>query len=102
MSRSDFTTDAIFRKSAEALLERLLNQLDEVDYDELPAVANLETASSGTEIHEGVANNTYFDWELGDEAATAKALESAAKVVKLTVRNNRLIPNATKVCFSRI
>ena len=34
MSRSDFTTDAIFRKSAEALLERLLIQLDEVDFDE--------------------------------------------------------------------
>ena len=34
MNHSDFTTDAIFRKSAEALLERLLSQLDEVDYDE--------------------------------------------------------------------
>ena len=34
MNRSDFTTDAVFRKSAEELLERLLNQLDEVDYDE--------------------------------------------------------------------
>ena len=70
------------------------SELVEVDYDELPAVANLETASSGAEIHEGMAENRYFDWELGDEAETDKALKSAAKVVKLTVRNNRLIPNA--------
>tara|TARA_B100000683_G_C12163886_1_gene421280 strand:+ start:133 stop:468 length:336 start_codon:yes stop_codon:yes gene_type:complete len=34
MSRSDFTTDAIFRKNAEVLLERLLEQLDEIDYDD--------------------------------------------------------------------
>ena len=34
MSRSDFTNDSIFRKESEALLERLLQQLDEIDYDE--------------------------------------------------------------------
>ncbi|MEK9744633.1 MAG: xanthine dehydrogenase family protein molybdopterin-binding subunit, partial [Candidatus Puniceispirillum sp.] len=65
----------------------------EVAYDQLPPVVDLASAASGAEIHDGMANNTYFDWELGDEAATAAALESAAKVVNLTVRNNRLIPN---------
>ena len=34
MSRSDFASDAIFRKEAEELLEHLLQQLDEIDYDE--------------------------------------------------------------------
>ena len=90
-----FVGDAVAVVIAETVEQaKSASELVEVEYDELPAVANLETASSGTEIHEGVAKNTYFDWELGDEAATAKALESAAKVVKLTVRNNRLIPNA--------
>ena len=70
------------------------SELVEVDYEELSAVVNLETASSGAEIHEGMAENRYFDWELGDESETDKALKAAAKVIKLTVRNNRLIPNA--------
>jgi len=65
----------------------------EVAYDQLPPVVDLASAASGAEIHDGMANNTYFDWELGAEAATAAALESAATVVNLTVRNNRLIPN---------
>jgi len=34
MSRSDFATDAVFRKEAEEVLEHLLQQLDEIDYDE--------------------------------------------------------------------
>ena len=34
MSRSDFVNDAIFRKEAEEKLEHLLQQLDEIDYDE--------------------------------------------------------------------
>ena len=34
MSRSDFINDASFRKEANRVLEGLLNQLDEIDYDE--------------------------------------------------------------------
>ena len=90
-----FVGDAVAVVIAESVEQaKSASELVEVDYDELPAVANLETASSGAEIHEGMAENRYFDWELGDEAETDKALKSAAKVVKLTVRNNRLIPNA--------
>ena len=90
-----FVGDAVAVVIAETLEQaKSASELIEVDYEELPAVANLETASSGAEIHEGMAENRYFDWELGDEAETDKALKSAAKVVKLKVRNNRLIPNA--------
>jgi carbon-monoxide dehydrogenase large subunit len=90
-----FVGDAVAVVIAESVEQaKSASELVEVDYEELPAVANLETASSGAEIHEGMAENRYFDWELGDEAETDKALKSAAKVVKLTVRNNRLIPNA--------
>ena len=90
-----FVGDAVAVVIAESVEQaKSASELVEVDYEELPAVANLETASSGAEIHEGMAENRYFDWELGDEEETDKALKAAAKVIKLTVRNNRLIPNA--------
>ena len=90
-----FVGDAVAVVIAESVEQaKSASELVEVDYEELPAVADLETASSGAEIHEGMAENRYFDWELGDEAETDKALKAAAKVIKLTVRNNRLIPNA--------
>ena len=89
-----FVGDAVAVVIAETLQQaKSASELIEVDYDELPAVVNLETAASGAEIHEGMAENRYFDWELGDEAATDTALKSASRVVKLTVRNNRLVPN---------
>jgi len=69
-------------------------ELVNITYEELAPVVDLASASSGAEIHEGMAENRYFDWELGDEAGTEDALKSAARVVRLTVRNNRLIPNA--------
>ena len=68
-------------------------ELVEISYKDSQAVVDL-SASNGEEIHEGMAGNRYFDWELGDEAATEEALSNAAKVVKLKVRNNRVIPNA--------
>ena len=43
---------------------------------------------------DGMENNTYFDWELGDEAATNDAFDKAATIVKVDIRNNRVIPNA--------
>ena len=62
-----FVGDAVAVVIAETVEQaKSASELVEVEYDELPAVANLETASSGTEIHEGVAKNTYFDWDLGD------------------------------------
>lgn len=76
-------------QQAKAAAERV-----EISYKDLPAIVDLATASSGAEIHEGMAGNRYFDWELGDEAATEEALSKAAKLVKLKVRNNRVIPNA--------
>ena len=63
-----FVGDAVAVVIAESVEQaKSASELVEVDYEELPAVANLETASSGAEIHEGMAENRYFDWELGDE-----------------------------------
>src|SRR5207253_11215121 len=38
--------------------------------------------------------NICYDWHLGDLAATDAALGRAARVVKLDLVNNRLVPNA--------
>ena len=70
------------------------SELVNVEYKVLPAVVDLATSANGAPVHDEVPSNTYFDFELGDEAATEDALANAATIVELEVRNNRLIPNA--------
>lgn len=65
-----------------------------IDLENLPPVVDPATAVNNTQIHEEMDDNVYFDWELGDETATADALGGADKVIELTVTNNRVIPNA--------
>ncbi|HEX4384278.1 MAG TPA: xanthine dehydrogenase family protein molybdopterin-binding subunit, partial [Myxococcales bacterium] len=71
-------------------------ELVEVDYEPLPAVADCAAAvkPGAPQVHDEIANNTCFQWTLGDEAATDKAFASAAKVIKQNFRNHRLVPNA--------
>jgi len=45
-------------------------------------------------VHDGAAGNLCYDWHIGDKAAADAAFASAARVVKLELENNRLIPNA--------
>ena len=68
----------------------------EVDYDELPAVADtLGALKPGAPlVHDDVPGNLCYDWELGDKAATDAALAKAAHVTKLRLVNQRLVPNA--------
>ncbi|NBB70088.1 MAG: molybdopterin-dependent oxidoreductase, partial [Alphaproteobacteria bacterium] len=68
--------------------------LVEVDYAELPAVVDLATAPDGATVHDEIARNTVYEWELGDQAATEQALSSAAHVTEIEITNNRLVPNA--------
>ena len=68
--------------------------LVEVDYDELPAVVDLATARDGATVHDEIARNTVYEWELGDKGATEQALASAAHVTEIEITNNRLVPNA--------
>ena len=90
-----FVGDAVAVVVAETMEQaKSAAELIDVDYNELTPVVDFVNANKGAQIHEEVPNNCYFDWELGDESATNKAIESAAKVVKLSVRNNRLVPNA--------
>ncbi len=67
----------------------------QVDYAELdPVVAVGDAHDAGSLVHDEVANNLIFDWELGDKAATDAAFANAAHVTKIDLVNNRLVPNA--------
>jgi carbon-monoxide dehydrogenase large subunit len=69
--------------------------LIEVDYSELPAVADTATAKGfSTAVHDEAPDNVCYGWAVGDKGAVDAAFSSAAHVTKLTFRNNRLIPNA--------
>lgn len=71
-------------------------ELVNVDYEELPAIVNTAEADAANapQIHESAANNTCFDWELGDRAEVDAAFEGPAHVTTLELINNRLVPNA--------
>jgi len=70
--------------------------LIEVDYEPLPAVADAAKAlqPGAPAVNDEARDNVAFRWQLGDKAATDKAFAGAAKIVKQSFRNHRLIPNA--------
>src|SRR5271165_3331664 len=71
-------------------------ELLEIDYTDLPAVANLKdaVAPGAPQVHDGIAGNICYDWVIGDKAVVDGVFANAARVVKLDLTNNRLIPNA--------
>ncbi len=71
-------------------------ELIEIDYTDLPSVANLTdaVAPGAPEVHDGVVGNICYDWHIGDKAVVDGVFAGAARVVKLELTNNRLIPNA--------
>ena len=69
--------------------------LIEVDYQVLPAVSDTESASSSkTAVHREAPDNLCYTWAIGDAGAVDAAFKKAAHVTRLTLVNNRLIPNA--------
>jgi len=62
------------------------------DVDDLPTHMTLERG--GETLHPEAPDNMAFDWGMGDEAATQKAFDAAAKTVSLNVGDNRIIVNA--------
>jgi aerobic carbon-monoxide dehydrogenase large subunit len=70
--------------------------LVDVEYDDLPAAVGVLAAAAPDAplVHDDVAGNLCFDWEIGDRAATDAALARAAHVVTLDLVNQRLVPNA--------
>ena len=75
------------RDAAEAII---------VDYDVLPAAANMHQAQAlgAPAVHDDTPSNICYDWHIGDKATTDAAFAQAKHVVKFEVVNNRLIPNA--------
>lgn len=66
-----------------------------VEYQELAVVIDASTAleAGQPQLHPEAPNNQIFDWQIGDEAATDKAIGAAAHVTEITIHNNRLSPN---------
>ncbi|HTC12237.1 MAG TPA: xanthine dehydrogenase family protein molybdopterin-binding subunit [Acetobacteraceae bacterium] len=71
-------------------------ELVAIDYRDLPAVASLADAvkPGAALVHDDAGGNVCYDWHIGDKALVDAAFAGAAKVVKLELENNRLIPNA--------
>jgi carbon-monoxide dehydrogenase large subunit len=67
-----------------------------VDYQPLPAVVETAHASDPGQplVWDEVPLNLAFDWELGDDAATARALDTAAHRISLSLVNNRVVVNS--------
>jgi len=71
-------------------------ELVSVNYAIEPAVTDMtEALKPGAPlVFADVPGNVCYDWQLGDPAAIEEALGKAARVVKLDLVNNRLVPNA--------
>ncbi|MDE2582927.1 MAG: xanthine dehydrogenase family protein, partial [Rhodospirillales bacterium] len=82
---------AATRQQAKDAAEKL-----EIEYEDLPSVATVRDAlaSGAPLVHDDVAGNLCYDWHIGDKGVVDAAFAGAAKVVKLELENNRLIPNA--------
>ena len=79
-------------------------ELIEVEYEDLPVL--VEAAAAGAagamRIHDDVPDNLAFDYEYGDRAATARAMATAAHVVRARVRAQRIAgsPMEPKSCLA--
>jgi carbon-monoxide dehydrogenase large subunit len=71
-------------------------ELVEVEYEELPAVADAVAAMQpgAPVVHESAPNNVCFHWTIGDAEKTDAAIRGAATVVRQRLVNQRLIANA--------
>ena len=67
-------------------------ELIEFDYDERPA--HVVLATGGEQLHDVAPDNLAFDWAYGDEEETDAVFRSAARVVRLTMDDNRVIVNS--------
>ena len=71
-------------------------QAIEVDIDPLPAVITPREAvkAGAPQLYEDVPGNVACDWHFGDTAKVEQAFKEAAHVVKMPLRNTRLVVNA--------
>jgi carbon-monoxide dehydrogenase large subunit len=94
--RVRFAGDAVALVVAErALAAQDAAELISVEYRELPAVIGAEeaVAPGAPLVHQAVPGNVVLDFESGNEALTEKAFKDAARVVRLSVHNSRVVGN---------
>ncbi len=67
-----------------------------VSYDSLPAVTDPEEAREGDAptLFDAAPDNVVVTGEQGDASATERAFAEADRIIELSLRNQRLIPNA--------
>src|SRR5579864_8468273 len=72
------------------------SELVKINYATEPAVTNAAEAlrPGAPLVFAEVPGNVCYDWALGDLGTVDAALRSSARVVKLDLTNNRLVPNA--------
>ena len=66
----------------------------DVDYGVLTAIVDVRDAAKGTALHEAAPDNHCYKWAIGDKGQVDAVFANAAKITKLDLTNNRLIPNA--------
>ncbi len=96
-SKACHVGDAVAVVVAETLAQaRDAAEKVKVDYAVLPAVSDPAAAQKqgAPQVHEVAANNTIYQWHLGDPKAVDAAFKTAKHVTKLDIVNNRLVPNA--------
>ena len=94
--RVRFAGDAVALVVAEtAVAAQDAAELVTVEYRDLPAVieATQAVASGAPRVHDSVPGNVVLDYESGDEGKTKAAFAAAARVVKLSVHNSRVVGN---------
>jgi aerobic carbon-monoxide dehydrogenase large subunit len=71
-------------------------ELVNIDYADLPGIATMQDAlkPAAALVHDDAPGNLCYDWHIGDKAVVDGVFATAAKVVKLELTNNRLVPNA--------
>lgn len=74
---------------AERAAQAVIVEFDRLDHNVDPA-----RARTARPLHQDASDNRCFTWALGDEAGVERAFNKAAHITTLTLRNNRLIPNA--------
>ncbi len=79
-----------------AAVARDAADLIDIDYEDLPAIADLEAAAApeAPVIWEENGSNILLDWEIGDQAAVEAAFARAAHITRLKLLNNRVVVNA--------
>ncbi|NWJ47287.1 MAG: xanthine dehydrogenase family protein molybdopterin-binding subunit [Chloroflexi bacterium] len=71
------------------------SELISVEYEELPAVVDIEEAAKGLPalVHDGIPNNIGATLEFGDAAKTKEAFANAEVIVEQRFNNQRLAPS---------